>query len=144
KRVSLEMGGKNAVIVMDDADLDLAATAIAWSAFGTTGQRCTAASRLIVHERVHDALVAKVVEKAKAIHVGDGLDRATGMGPVVNRRQLEKVESYVGIGRAEGAGVATGGARATAGALAQGTFFEPTVLTGVTPQMRVAQEEIFG
>ncbi|MBI1799239.1 MAG: aldehyde dehydrogenase family protein [Candidatus Eisenbacteria bacterium] len=144
KRVSLEMGGKNAILVMDDADLDLAATAVAWSAFGTTGQRCTACSRVIVHEKACDEMVRRVVARANAIRIGDGLDPATEMGPVVNRRQLEKVHTYVGIGAGEGAKIEAGGAPAVEGALARGTFYRPTVLTGVLPSMRVAQEEIFG
>ncbi len=144
KRVSLEMGGKNAIVVMDDADLPLAADAIAWAAFGTTGQRCTACSRVIVHEKVHDELLAMVVKRAEAIRVGDGLDEATQMGPVVNRKQLAKIEGYVGIGAGEGATVATGGRTLDAGPLARGSFFAPTVLSGVRASMRVAQEEIFG
>jgi aldehyde dehydrogenase (NAD+) len=144
KRVSLEMGGKNAILVMDDADLDLAASAVAWSAFGTTGQRCTACSRVIVHAKVHDELMKRVIEKARAIRVGDGLDPATEMGPIVNRRQLEKVHALVGVGRSEGAKVEVGGEPLAEGPLAKGTFYRPTVLSGVTSGMRVAQEEIFG
>jgi aldehyde dehydrogenase (NAD+) len=138
------MGGKNAILVMEDADLDLASRAIAWSAFGTTGQRCTAASRVIVHEKVYDDVARRVIEHARALRLGDGLDPATEMGPIVNVRQLEKVHAYVGIGAGEGARVATGGERATEGALARGSFYRPTVLTDVRPEMRVAQEEIFG
>jgi acyl-CoA reductase-like NAD-dependent aldehyde dehydrogenase len=144
KRVSLEMGGKNAVIVMEDADLVLAANAIAWSAFGTTGQRCTAASRVIVHEAAHDELVRLVTARAQALKLGDGLDPATEVGPVVNEKQLERVASYVAIGAGEGAERLTGGERATEGALAKGFFFRPTVLANVRADMRVAQEEIFG
>jgi aldehyde dehydrogenase (NAD+) len=144
KRVSLEMGGKNGVLVMDDADLDLAAQAVAWGAFGTTGQRCTATSRVIVHERVHDALVEAVVQRARALTLGDGLRPEVQMGPLVNARQLERVSGYMGVATGEGAGIATGGQRATGAGLDHGFFFEPTVLTGVTPGMRVAQEEIFG
>ena len=144
KRVSLEMGGKNAILVMDDANLPLAATAVAWSAFGTTGQRCTAASRVIVHEKVYDEMVRRTAERARQIRVGDGLDETTEMGPIVNRRQLEKVHGYVGVGAAEGAKVEAGGAVLTEGALAKGSFYAPTVLSAVAPGMRVAQEEIFG
>ncbi len=144
KRVSLEMGGKNGVIVLDDADLSLAANAIAWGAFGTTGQRCTATSRVIVHERVHDALVRLVVQRAQALKLGHGLEEGVEMGPLVNERQLERVSGYVQVGRDEGAEVATGGARAGGAGLERGWFFEPTVLTGVQAAMRVAQEEIFG
>ncbi|MEY4069589.1 MAG: hypothetical protein RL721_203 [Candidatus Eisenbacteria bacterium] len=144
KRVSLEMGGKNGVIVMDDADLQLAADAIAWGAFGTTGQRCTATSRVIVHERVHDRLVDEVVRRAKQLKLGDGLQDGVQMGPLVNAKQLERVSGYMKVAAEEGVKVATGGVRASGGALDRGFFFEPTVLTGVKPGMRVAQEEIFG
>jgi alpha-ketoglutaric semialdehyde dehydrogenase len=144
KRVTLEMGGKNAVIVMDDADLDLATQAVVWSAFGTTGQRCTACSRLIVHEKVHDELVRRVTERAKALRLGNGLDPATEVGPVVSRKQLDRIESYVKIGTGEGARAMSGGGVATGGDLGKGFFFQPTVLASVTPEMRVAQEEIFG
>jgi len=144
KRVSLEMGGKNAITVMEDADLTLAADAIAWAAFGTTGQRCTATSRVIVHEQVHDALQALVLERAKAWRFGDGLVEGQQMGPVINRRQLEKIDGYVKLGMSEGAKVVVGGAIATEGALGKGNFYPPTVFSGVTPGMRVAQEEIFG
>jgi len=144
KRVSLEMGGKNAILVMDDANLDLAARAIAWSAFGTTGQRCTAASRVIVHRGVRAELTRRVVERANAIRIGDGLDEATEMGPIVNPRQLEKVHAYVGIGTGEGAKLEAGGSRAMEGALAKGSFYKPTVFSAVQPGMRIAQEEIFG
>ncbi len=144
KRVSLEMGGKNGVIVMDDADLTLAANAVAWGAFGTTGQRCTATSRVIVHERVHDELVKLVVQRAQSLKVGDGLEEASEMGPLVNARQLERVTGYMKVGALEGAKVATGGARASGAGLEKGFFFQPTVLTHVERGMRVAQEEIFG
>jgi aldehyde dehydrogenase (NAD+) len=144
KRVSLEMGGKNGVIVLDDADLPLAADAIAWGAFGTTGQRCTATSRVIVHERVHDEVVRLVVQRAQALRLGNGLESGVDMGPLVNERQLERVSGYMKVARDEGAAVATGGARAGGAALERGWFFQPTVLTGVEAGMRVAQEEIFG
>ncbi len=144
KRVSLEMGGKNGVIVLDDADVDLAAQAIAWGAFGTTGQRCTATSRVIVHERVHDALVEKVVARAKALKVGNGLGDGVEMGPLVNAKQLERVSGYMKVAAEEGATVAVGGVRASGGELDRGFYFQPTVLTGLKPGMRVAQEEIFG
>ena len=144
KRVSLEMGGKNGVIVMDDADVSLAADAVAWGAFGTTGQRCTATSRVIVHERIHDQLVAAVIERAKKIKVGDGLDESVNMGPVINKRQLEKIHAYMSVATGEGVSIAEGGQPLTGGAYADGNFFAPTVFTGVTSKMRVAQEEIFG
>ncbi|MBI4570335.1 MAG: aldehyde dehydrogenase family protein, partial [Chloroflexi bacterium] len=144
KRVHLEMGGKNAIIVLDDADLDLALEGAVWSAFGTSGQRCTAASRLIVHDRVLSPFADGLVARAQALRLGDGLDPATDVGPVVNRPQLEKVQSYMEIGQREGATIATGGARAAGDGLERGYFFQPTVFVDVRPEMRVAQEEIFG
>ena len=144
KRVSLEMGGKNGVIVLDDADVSLAANAVAWGAFGTTGQRCTATSRVIVHERVHDELVKLVVQRAQALKLGDGLNENVEMGPLVNAKQLERVSSYMKVGADEGAKVEVGGARASGAGLDKGFFFQPTVFTNVQPSMRVAQEEIFG
>ena len=143
KRISLEMGGKNAILVMEDADLALASDAIAWSAFGTTGQRCTACSRVLVHAKVHDALAQRVAAKAKSLRLGDGLDPGTEVGPLVNRAQVEKVQQYVEIGRKEGALVA-GGEPATEGALGRGHFFKPTVFADVPAGARVAVEEIFG
>jgi len=144
KRVSLEMGGKNGVIVMEDADVSLAANAIAWGAFGTTGQRCTATSRVIVHEKVHDELVRLVVQRAQALKLGNGLDEGVEMGPLVNMKQLERVTGYMKVGAGEGVKVAAGGGRASGAGLDNGYFFQPTVLTNVRPAMRVAQEEIFG
>jgi aldehyde dehydrogenase (NAD+) len=143
KRISLEMGGKNAIIVMEDADLALATDAIVWSAFGTTGQRCTACSRVLVHDQVHDALAEKVAARAKQLKLGDGLDAATEVGPLVNAKQVETVESYVAIGKDEGLLVA-GGARASGGALAKGHFHQPTVFAAVRHDARIAVEEIFG
>ena len=143
KRISLEMGGKNAIIVMEDADLALATDAIVWSAFGTTGQRCTACSRVLVHERVHDALADKVAARAKQLRLGDGLDAATEVGPLVNAKQVETVESYVAVGKGEGALVA-GGSRPRSAALSKGHFHEPTVFAGVRHDARIAVEEIFG
>ena len=144
KRVALEMGGKNAVIVMDDADLALATEAILWSAFGTTGQRCTACSRVLAHERVHDELVQRLADGARGLRLGDGLDPATQVGPLINRGQVERVQSYVKIGFDEGAKLVAGGVPATEGALAKGCFFQPTVFAGVRPDARIATEEIFG
>jgi len=144
KRIALEMGGKNAVIVMDDADLSLATEAILWSAFGTTGQRCTACSRVLVHERVHDELVQRLADGARALRLGDGLDHATQVGPLVNRGQVERVQGYVKIGFDEGAKLVAGGVPATEGALAKGCFYRPTVFAGVRPDARIAVEEIFG
>jgi acyl-CoA reductase-like NAD-dependent aldehyde dehydrogenase len=144
KRVSLEMGGKNAVIVMEDADLGLATDAIVWSAFGTTGQRCTACSRVLVHERVHDELAQRVAARAKQLRLGDGLDPATEVGPLINAGQVQTVESYVRIGLAEGGRIEAGGERPSDAALAKGHFYRPTVFTGVAPDARIAVEEIFG
>jgi aldehyde dehydrogenase (NAD+) len=144
KRLTLEMGGKNAVIVLDDADVGLAADAIAWSAFGTTGQRCTACSRVIVQSGVHDELLRRVTEKAARLRLGDGLEPTTEIGPVINKRQLERIDRYVKIGTGEGAKAVLGGAVAAEGPLAKGFFYPPTVLAEVRPEMRVAQEEIFG
>jgi alpha-ketoglutaric semialdehyde dehydrogenase len=141
KKVSLEMGGKNAIIVMDDANLDLATKAITWSAFGTTGQRCTATSRLIVQKGIKPRLVEALVEQARTLKVGYGLDESIEVGPLINRKALEKVEMYVGIGREEGAKVVIGGQRPD---MDKGFFYAPTLLSNVTPDMRVAREEIFG
>jgi aldehyde dehydrogenase (NAD+) len=144
KRVALEMGGKNAVIVMDDADLALATEGILWSAFGTTGQRCTACSRVLVHERVHDELVQRLADGARGLRLGDGLDPATQVGPLVNRGQVERVHGYVKIGLDEGARLVAGGEPAVEGALAKGHFYRPTVFADVKPDARIAVEEIFG
>ena len=144
KKVHLEMGGKNAIMIMDDANLELALEGCLWGGFGTTGQRCTAASRVIVHEKVHDRFVEQFVRRAKSLRVGDGLDAATQMGPSISEKQLQKVMSYVEIGTQEGATIACGGRRLTTGPHANGFFHEPTVFTGVTPAMRIAREEIFG
>ncbi len=144
KRLSLEMGGKNAMIVMDDADLDLALEGILWGAFGTTGQRCTATSRLILHRKVHDRFLADLATRAKAMKLGDGRKKGTDVGPMISASALEKVESYVGIGKEDGAELVTGGQRATRGALKKGNFFEPTIFAGVAAGTRLEQEEIFG
>ena len=144
KRLSLELGGKNAQIVMEDADLDLAVEGALWGAFGTTGQRCTATSRLIVMRQVHDEMVHRLAERAANLKLGDGLDPATEVGPVVNRGQRDKVHSYVEIGLQEGAKLVAGGSPAEDGALRDGHFYRPTIFDGVTPSMRIAVEEIFG
>lgn len=141
KKVTLEMGGKNAIIVMDDANFDLAIEAITWSAYGTTGQRCTATSRLIVQKGIKPRLVEALVAKAKTIRVGDGLDESTAMGPLVNAKALAKVASYMDVARQDGASIVLGGKRAD---LPKGFFFEPTLFDHVTHGMRVEQEEIFG
>jgi aldehyde dehydrogenase (NAD+) len=142
KRVSLELGGKNPIIIMDDADIDLAVDGVVWGAFGTTGQRCTAASRVIVHEKVKDEFTQKLLAKTRSLKLGDGLKPDTDIGPVINRSQLEKIEKYTVIGKNEGANLLTGGNLADPGL--PGHFFEPTIFTEVDQDMRIAQEEIFG
>ena len=144
KKVHLEMGGKNCIMVMDDANLELALEGCLWGGFGTTGQRCTAASRVIVHEQVHDRFVEQFVARARALRVGDGLDPESEMGPLVSEKQLMKVIGYVEIGLQEGARLACGGKRLTDGPGASGYFHEPTVFVDVKPNMRIAREEIFG
>ncbi len=144
KRLSLEMGGKNAQIVLDDADLDLALEGVLWGAFGTTGQRCTATSRLVLQRGVHDRFVERLAERARALALGDGRRAGTDVGPLIHEASLEKVERYVAIGREEGATLVTGGRRATGDALEHGWFFEPTIFAGVRPGSRLEQEEIFG
>jgi aldehyde dehydrogenase (NAD+) len=144
KKVHLEMGGKNVIIVMDDADLELAVDGCLWGGFGTSGQRCTAASRVVVHETVYRAFLERFVTRTRALRVGDGLDAATDMGPVVSRSQLETVMRYVEIGRSEGARLASGGSALTKSQWANGFFHEPTIFCDVAPSMRIAQEEIFG
>jgi aldehyde dehydrogenase (NAD+) len=143
KRVSLELGGKNGVVVLADADLDLATDGILWSAFGTTGQRCTAASRVIVERSVVQPLLQRLETRAKALRLGSGLDPAVDVGPLINAGAVDKVDSYVGIGRGEGE-LVIGGNRASAGNLANGFFFEPTIFSGVGAMDRIGQEEIFG
>jgi alpha-ketoglutaric semialdehyde dehydrogenase len=144
KHCSLEMGGKNIIMVMDDANLDLAIDGAVWGGFGTTGQRCTAASRIALHKSVYKEFVGRFVERAKSLKVGNGLDPATDMGPCINEQQLDTVIDYVEIGKNEGAKLLTGGHRLTAGPHAKGWFHEPTVFGDCSPKMRVAQEEIFG
>jgi alpha-ketoglutaric semialdehyde dehydrogenase len=144
KRVSCELGGKNAIVVMDDAEVDLAVEGILWSAFGTSGQRCTAASRVIADRGIATALLDKLVSRTKKMRLGHGLEDTTDVGPVVSQAQLEKVHSYIPVAEKEGATVAAGGHVATTGSLGKGFFHEPTILTDVKPNMRVAQEEIFG
>ena len=144
KHVHLELGGKNAIIVMDDADLDLAVDGIVWSAFGTSGQRCTAASRVIAHEKIYDALQARLVAAVEKLRLGPGWERDTDVGPVINRSALEKIHSYTEIGKDEGATLLTGGEVASDGDLGKGFFYRPTIFGDVDPQMRIAQEEIFG
>jgi aldehyde dehydrogenase (NAD+) len=143
KRLALELGGKNGIVVLADADLDLATEGILWSAFGTTGQRCTACSRVIVEERVLEPLLARLEAGARRLRLGDGLAETTDVGPLINAAAVEKVERYVEIGRREGE-LVCGGRRATGPGLEHGHFFEPTIFTGVAPMARIAQEEIFG
>ncbi|MFC5465271.1 aldehyde dehydrogenase family protein [Lederbergia graminis] len=144
KKVSLEMGGKNAVIVMDDADINLAVDGIIWSAFGTSGQRCTACSRVIVHEKVKKKLEQGLLKAMKNIRIGNGLDHNVKVGPIINNTSLEKIKGYIEIGVQEGAQLLTGGSVLDEGEYASGNFFVPTVFTNVKPNMRIAQEEIFG
>ncbi len=144
KQVSLEMGGKNAMIVMDDANLDLALDGGLWGAFGTTGQRCTATSRILLQRGIAAEFTEKFVARAKKLKIGNGLDESVEVGPQVNAAQIETSQRYVEIAKGEGAELLCGGRALTGGAYAHGTFFEPTVFTGVTPQMRLAREEVFG
>ena len=144
KRVSLELGGKNAEIVMDDADLDLALDGVLWGAFGTTGQRCTATSRLIVHEKIYDKFMTMLVGRTQKLRLGDGLLTTTDVGPVVNQNQQKTVQEYVQIGKAEGATLVLGGSIPKSDGLGKGWFHEPTIFGDVKPSMRIAKEEIFG
>ncbi|MBV9881249.1 MAG: aldehyde dehydrogenase family protein [Gemmatirosa sp.] len=144
KRLSLEMGGKNAQIVLDDADLDLALEGVLWGAFGTTGQRCTATSRLILQRGIHDEFVARLSERAGSLKLGDGRQPGTDVGPLIHEASRDNVERYVEIGRSEGAEVVRGGRRADGPGLGHGWFYEPTIFTGVRAGMRIEQEEIFG
>ena len=140
----LELGGKNIILVMDDANLDLAVDGCIWGGFGTTGQRCTAASRVGVQKRIYREFMDRFTARAKALKVGDGLDPTTDMGPAISKKQLETVMQYVEIGKNEGAKLAAGGHRLEGGAYAKGWFHEPTIFADVAPTMRIAQEEIFG
>jgi aldehyde dehydrogenase (NAD+) len=144
KKVHLEMGGKNVIMIMDDANLELAVDGCLWGGFGTTGQRCTAASRVVVHEKVYSKFVDAFVERAQSLRVGDGLQEQTEMGPSNSESQLETVLKYVDIGRQEGATLKTGGKRLSGGAYSRGYFHEPTIFTDVDNRMRIAREEIFG
>jgi len=144
KKVSLEMGGKNAVIVMDDADIDLAVEGILWSAFGTSGQRCTACSRVIVHEDVKEELEEKILAGMKELSIGNGLEKGVQVGPIINEAGIEKIKKYIEIGKEEGAKLLAGGDVLTEGKLGKGHYFAPTLFTDATGDMRIAQEEIFG
>ncbi len=144
KRVSLEMGGKNAVILMDDADLQLALDGVVWGAFGTTGQRCTATSRLLLHEKIHDKFIEMLVRRVERLRIGNGNDAGIDMGPVINAEQMQRILDYIELGKKEGATCITGGRRLTENGLAKGFFIAPTIFTNVKPEHRIAQEEIFG
>jgi alpha-ketoglutaric semialdehyde dehydrogenase len=144
KHIHLELGGKNAIIVLDDADLDLAVDGIVWSAFGTSGQRCTAASRVIVQEGAYEELQSRLVSAAEKLRLGPGWEEGVDVGPVINKGALEKIHSFTGIGKDEGAKLLTGGEVAGGDGLGDGYFYRPTIFGDVDPGMRIAQEEIFG
>jgi aldehyde dehydrogenase (NAD+) len=144
KRVSLELGGKNAMLVSADADLELALDGALWGAFGTTGQRCTATSRLIVNREVLDSFSDELVKRVEQLRLGDGLEPTTDVGPVINQVQLHRIHGYTEVGRSESARLLTGGSIATEGALVEGNFYQPTLFGDVAAGMRIAQEEIFG
>jgi aldehyde dehydrogenase (NAD+) len=143
KRVSLELGGKNPIVIWEDADLDLALDSVVWSAFGTSGQRCTAASRIVVHRSVHDRFVQSLRDRVAKLVLGDGLEEKTDVGPVINDRAVERITGYAAIGRDEGE-LVIGGEPAREGALQKGSFFQPTIFAEVKADARIAQEEIFG
>ena len=144
KHVCLEMGGKNAQIVMPDADMDLALHGVLWGAFGTTGQRCTATSRLILHEDIHDKFIEQLIVHAQKLRLGDGSSEGTDVGPIINEKQRENIEHYVALGKKEGALCALGGERAEEGKLKNGWFYKPTIFVDVLPDSTIAQQEIFG
>lgn len=138
------MGGKNAIIVMDDAKLELAVEGALWGGFGTTGQRCTAASRIVVHEAVYNKFLKMFANAALALRLGNGLLKTTDVGPVINDSQMEKVLNYIKIGQREGAKLVIGGRAYRKGPCSKGYFIEPTIFADVKQKMRIAQEEIFG
>jgi aldehyde dehydrogenase (NAD+) len=144
KRCSLELGGKNAIVVMDDADVELAVDGALWGAFGTSGQRCTASSRLVVQRGALGDFTDALVARTSRLRLGDGLVEGVDVGPVINEKQLRHIHGYTEVGREEGGHVLIGGEVAREGELAQGWFYRPTVFSDVTPGMRIAQEEIFG
>ena len=144
KRIHTEMGGKNAIIVLPDANIELTVDGILWSAFGTTGQRCTACSRVIVHKDVKAKLLPLLVERTKSLRLGNGLSPKTDVGPVVSEAQLRVIDKYVRIGIKEGGKLLCGGEPAREGELEKGSFYKPTIFDEVTPDMTIAQEEIFG
>jgi alpha-ketoglutaric semialdehyde dehydrogenase len=145
KICSLELGGKNAIMVMEDADLELAVEGATWGAFGTSGQRCTASSRIIVHKKVYKKFVDRLTERARSLRIGSGLDKKVEMGPVINEDAVKKILSYIDLGEmSDGATLHLGGKRLERGEYKYGYFIEPTIFTDVAPTMRIAQEEIFG
>src|SRR6266566_2432210 len=144
RRCALELGGKNAVIVLEDADLDLAAESVTWGEFGTTGQRCTATSRVIVQKAVQKAFTDGLVAAAEKLRIGDGLNPDVDMGPLVNTGRVQAVQEYAEIGKQEGATLVLGGFPLTGGDYREGAFYEPTIFTDVAPSMRIAKEEVFG
>ncbi len=144
KQVSLEMGGKNAILVLDDADVELAVDGILWSAFGTSGQRCTAASRVIADRSLAGDLVDALSSRAAKLKLGNGLDETVEIGPVVSAAQLDRIHAYMAVGTGEGADLVTGGEIARDGDLSSGYFHQPTIFANATGNMRIAQEEIFG
>jgi len=144
KRLSLEMGGKNAMIVFNDADVDLALEGVLWGAFGTTGQRCTATSRLLLQDGIHDQVLGRLIDRARELKLGDGRRSGTDVGPLINQNSVEKVERYIDIGQEEGADLMCGGSRPSGKGLDNGYFFEPTIFARVRAGMRLEQEEIFG
>jgi aldehyde dehydrogenase (NAD+) len=144
RHVHLEMGGKNVLMVMDDGDIDLAVDGALWGGFGTSGQRCTAASRVVVHRKVIGEFTRKFVERAAKLRIGDGLDPKVDVGPIINETQLARIQEYVRIGQKEGATLLCGGRRLDTGVHKRGWFHEPTIFGDVDPKMRIAQEEIFG
>ncbi len=144
KHSCLEMGGKNIIMVMEDANLDLAVDGAIWGGFGTTGQRCTASSRIAVHKDMYGEFVEKYVARARALKVGNGLDPSVQMGPLINESQLKTVEEYVEIGKDEGAKLLCGGERLTGGDYDFGCFYTPTIFGDCNPEMRICREEIFG
>jgi len=144
KRLSLEMGGKNAQIVMPDADLELAVDGVLWGAFGTTGQRCTATSRLLLHDDVYEPMLELLLERTARLRLGSGLDETTDVGPMINLAAVEKCEEYVAIARADGCEVLAGGERPQDPTCERGFFFQPTIVADVRPGSRLACEEIFG
>jgi aldehyde dehydrogenase (NAD+) len=143
-RVQLEMGGKNPTVVLKDADLDYAADVLVNGAFFSTGQKCTACSRAVIEKSIYEPLLARLLEKTRKLKVGNGLEAGVDIGPAVDAAQLETDLKYIEIGKSEGAQLLCGGNRLTGGAYDKGFFFEPAIFAGVKPEMRIAQEEIFG